>query len=151
MGLLDSFLILHLTPLYGIKPVIFRIDLSPSVHLDFVCKRLPRMCRNQYYDSFTDLVRYLGHWDTVKSCANLHQFISSTFWLGKAFCFCSLDDSLSVHGFSNELGLCLRVFGAITPWNFLTVNIYQRHPTAIFGKISVRKAIWDLEFSEHLL
>ena len=27
----------------------------------------------------------------------------------------------------------------------------QGHPTAIFGKISVRKAIWDLEFSEHLL
>ena len=27
----------------------------------------------------------------------------------------------------------------------------QGHPTAIFGKISVRKTIWDLEFSEHLL
>ena len=29
--------------------------------------------------------------------------------------------------------------------------IVQGHPTAIFGKISVRKTIWDLEFSEHLL
>ena len=28
---------------------------------------------------------------------------------------------------------------------------YQGHPTAIFGKISVRKTIWELEFSEHLL
>ena len=28
---------------------------------------------------------------------------------------------------------------------------WQGHPTAIFGKISVRKTIWDLEFSEHLL
>ena len=27
----------------------------------------------------------------------------------------------------------------------------QGHPTAIFGKISDRKTIWDLEFSEHLL
>ena len=27
----------------------------------------------------------------------------------------------------------------------------QGHPTAIFGKISVRKTILDLEFSEHLL
>ena len=27
----------------------------------------------------------------------------------------------------------------------------QGHPTAIFGKISVRNTIWDLEFSEHLL
>ena len=28
----------------------------------------------------------------------------------------------------------------------------QRHPTSIFGKyLSVRKTIWDLEFSEHLL
>ena len=27
----------------------------------------------------------------------------------------------------------------------------QGHPTTIFGKISVRKTIWDLEFSEHLL
>ena len=27
----------------------------------------------------------------------------------------------------------------------------QGHPTAIFGKISVRKTIWDLEFSEYLL
>ena len=30
-------------------------------------------------------------------------------------------------------------------------NNFQGHPTAIFGKISVRKMIWDLEFSEHLL
>ena len=30
-------------------------------------------------------------------------------------------------------------------------NMEQGHPTAIFGKISVRKTIWDLEFSEHLL
>ena len=29
--------------------------------------------------------------------------------------------------------------------------VTQEHPTAIFGKISVRKTIWDLEFSEHLL
>ena len=29
--------------------------------------------------------------------------------------------------------------------------VKQGHPTAIFGKISVRKMIWDLEFSEHLL
>ena len=27
----------------------------------------------------------------------------------------------------------------------------QGYPTAIFGKISVRKTICDLEFSEHLL
>ena len=27
----------------------------------------------------------------------------------------------------------------------------QGHPTAIFGKISVWKTIWELEFSEHLL
>ena len=27
----------------------------------------------------------------------------------------------------------------------------QGHPTTIFGKTSVRKTIWDLEFSEHLL
>ena len=27
----------------------------------------------------------------------------------------------------------------------------QGHPTTIFGEISVRKTIWDLEFSEHLL
>ena len=30
-------------------------------------------------------------------------------------------------------------------------QIIQGHPTTIFGKISVRKTIWDLEFSEHLL
>ena len=35
--------------------------------------------------------------------------------------------------------------GRFTLWN------NQGHPTAIFGKISVRKTIWDLEFSEHLL
>ena len=29
--------------------------------------------------------------------------------------------------------------------------ISQGHPTTIFGKISVRNTIWDLEFSEHLL
>ena len=29
--------------------------------------------------------------------------------------------------------------------------MFQGHPTAIFGKISVRKTIWELEFSEHLL
>ena len=29
--------------------------------------------------------------------------------------------------------------------------ITQGHPTTIFGKISVRKTIWELEFSEHLL
>ena len=28
---------------------------------------------------------------------------------------------------------------------------HQGHPTAIFGKISVRKTIWELAFSEHLL
>lgn len=28
---------------------------------------------------------------------------------------------------------------------------FQGHPTTIFGKISVRKTIWDLAFSEHLL
>ena len=27
----------------------------------------------------------------------------------------------------------------------------QGHPTTIFGRISVRKTIWDLEFSKHLL
>ena len=27
----------------------------------------------------------------------------------------------------------------------------QGHPTTIFGKISVQKSIWDLEFSQHLL
>ena len=27
----------------------------------------------------------------------------------------------------------------------------QGHPTAIFGKTSVRKTIWELEFSDHLL
>jgi len=32
-----------------------------------------------------------------------------------------------------------------------SVTIQQGHPTTIFGKISVRKTIWDLEFSEHLL
>ena len=32
-----------------------------------------------------------------------------------------------------------------------TSSNYQGHPTAIFGKISVRKTIWELEFSEHLL
>ena len=31
------------------------------------------------------------------------------------------------------------------PWT------YQGHPTTMFGKISVRKTIWDPEFSEHLL
>ena len=38
-------------------------------------------------------------------------------------------------------------------WSYYhkTYNIKQGHPTAIFGKISVRKTIWDLEFSEHLL
>ena len=30
-------------------------------------------------------------------------------------------------------------------------NKQQGHPTAIFGKISVRKTISELEFSEHLL
>ena len=30
-------------------------------------------------------------------------------------------------------------------------GLKQGHPTTIFGKISVRKTIWDLEFSEHLL
>ena len=28
---------------------------------------------------------------------------------------------------------------------------WRGHPTTIFGKISVRKTIWELEFSEHLL
>ena len=30
-------------------------------------------------------------------------------------------------------------------------NNEQGHPTSIFGKYLSRKAIWDLEFSEHLL
>ena len=30
-------------------------------------------------------------------------------------------------------------------------EVEQEHPTTIYGKISVRKTIWDLEFSEHLL
>ena len=29
--------------------------------------------------------------------------------------------------------------------------IFQGHPTTIFGKISVRKTIWDLEFSEQFV
>ena len=32
-----------------------------------------------------------------------------------------------------------------------TKHKVQGHPTTIFGRISVRKAIWDLEFSKHLL
>ena len=35
-------------------------------------------------------------------------------------------------------------------YRWLIISI-QGHPTAIFGKISVRKAIWEPEFSEHLL
>ena len=31
------------------------------------------------------------------------------------------------------------------------VNLCQGHPTTIFGKLSVRKTIWDLEFSDHFL
>ena len=34
--------------------------------------------------------------------------------------------------------------------NLLNLTI-QGHPTAMFGKISVRKTIWELEFSVHLL
>ena len=30
-------------------------------------------------------------------------------------------------------------------------GLVQGHPTANFGKISVQKTIWELEFSEHLL
>ena len=30
-------------------------------------------------------------------------------------------------------------------------NYHQGHPTAILGKISVRKMIWELEFLEHIL
>ena len=30
-------------------------------------------------------------------------------------------------------------------------NYHLGHPTAILGKISVLKMIWELEFSEHLL
>ena len=38
-------------------------------------------------------------------------------------------------------------------WTVLSKIRYkvQGHPTTIFGKISVRKTVWDLEFSEHLL
>ena len=38
----------------------------------------------------------------------------------------------------------------MSPFPFLC-RFYQGHPTTIFGKISVRKTIWNLEFSEHLL
>ena len=45
---------------------------------------------------------------------------------------------------------------SVSIWNSIphsvkTLNLPQGHPTAIFGKISVRKTIWELEFSEHLL
>ena len=33
----------------------------------------------------------------------------------------------------------------------LVYSLYQGHPTTIFGKISVRKTILELEFSKHLL
>ena len=36
-------------------------------------------------------------------------------------------------------------------FNTYSTDYYQGHPTAIFGKMSVGKTIWDLEFSEHLL
>ena len=35
--------------------------------------------------------------------------------------------------------------------NIIFITFMRGHPTTIFGKISVRKTIWDLEFSEHLL
>ena len=45
-------------------------------------------------------------------------------------------------GFHKELSLALLQTG----WLIISI---QGHPTAIFGKISVRKAIWELKFSEH--
>ena len=45
--------------------------------------------------------------------------------------------------------------GLLPGWNRKDIEqlpkFFQGHPAAIFGKISVRKTILDLEFSEHLL
>ena len=34
---------------------------------------------------------------------------------------------------------------------FMLLLLLEGHPTVIFGKISVPKTIWELEFSEHLV
>lgn len=108
------------------KPVIFRsFRIGPqSIRASGFCLYKTSVYVSESVLRFFHWFGTVGRWDTVKSCASLHQFISSTFWFGKAFCFRSLDDSLSVPGFSIEVGLCVRVFGAIIPWNFLKVNIY---------------------------
>ena len=97
------------------------------MHLDFDCLRLPCMCRDQY-DTILSLIWYgVKGVEIHPKAARIYTytFITSTFWFGKAFCFRSLDDSLSVCEFLIQLGFSVFVlFGAIIPWNFLTVKIY---------------------------
>ena len=51
---------------------------------------------------------------------------------------------LSISMLQNWLYSCVKCLG------LYTICEVQGHPTTIFGKISVRKTIWELEFSEHL-
>ena len=46
---------------------------------------------------------------------------------------------------------CLEFYIAWGRLNIFRWPFRQGHPTAIFRKISVRKTIWELEFSEYLL
>ena len=54
---------------------------------------------------------------------------------------------------NREKGLELQTIYKILSFSpdYVTTKLSQGHPTSIFGKKPVRKTIWDLEFSEHLL
>ena len=53
--------------------------------------------------------------------------------------------------FGRQAPIVQKVDNAMTDLKVLGYNFCQGHPTAILGKISVRKTIRDLKFSEHLL
>ena len=44
-----------------------------------------------------------------------------------------------------------RSVASSVPLSIFSWQTAQGHPTTIFGKLSVRKTIWDLEFSDHFL
>ena len=69
------------------------------------------------------------------------------FWLVHLLCMSAMIGQFKFFvssGFTKDL----RGSAAQKVWK---LNFIQGYPTTIFGKISVGKTIWDLEFSEHLL
>ena len=100
-----------------------------------------RPCRGWLYCPCTEQVRY----PTLRS-------LEDTFLRGSARprpCKLSATLVLATETEASVRGeQCASILGCPS---ICSATRSQGHPTASFGKISARKAIWDLEFSEHLL